>query len=70
MTNEVTVGIEAVLQLREAELWAKKCDWANKWGTTNWDLVAAWNAVHDLCKDLDIKTLEPYERQALGLSYI
>jgi len=70
MTNEVTVGIEAVLQLREAELWSKKCDWANKWGKTNWDLVAAWSAVHDLCNDLNNKKLEPYERQALGLSYI
>ena len=70
MTNEVTVGIEAVLQLREAELWAKKCDWANKWGSNNWELVAAWSSVSELLKDLNIKPLEPHERQSLGLSYI
>jgi hypothetical protein len=70
MTNEVTVGIEAVLQLREAELWATKCDWANKWGSNNWELVAAWSSVSDLLKDLNIKPLEPYERQSLGLSYV
>ena len=70
MTNEVAVGIEAVLQLREAELWAKKCDWANKWGSNNWELVAAWSSVSELLKDLNIKPLEPYERQSLGLSYI
>ena len=70
MTNEVAVGIEAVLQLREAELWAKKCDWANKWGSNNWELVAAWSSVSELLKDLNIKPLEPHERQSLGLSYI
>jgi hypothetical protein len=70
MTNEVTVGIEAVLQLREAELWAAKCDWASKWGSNNWELVAAWSSVSELLKDLDIKPLEPAERQSLGLSYV
>ena len=70
MTNEVAVGIEAVLQLREAELWAMKCDWANKWGSNNWELVAAWSSVSELLKDLNIKPLEPHERQSLGLSYI
>ena len=69
MTNDVAVGIEAVLQLREAELWAKKCEWSNKWGTTSYELVAAWHAVSDLLEDLNIKPLEPYERQILGLTY-
>jgi len=69
MTNDVAVGIEAVLQLREAELWAKKCEWSNRWGTTSYELLAAWNAVANLLEDLNIKPLEPFERQILGLAY-
>lgn len=69
-TNEVTVGIEAVLQLREAELWAKKCEWFNTWGSNSYELLAAWSAVNELLKDLNIKSLEPFERQALGLAYL
>lgn len=69
MTNEVALGIEAVLQLREAELWAKKCDWESRYGKSNWEYLAAWSAVHDLLKDLNIKSLQPYERTALGLAY-
>ena len=69
MINEVAIGIEAVLQLREAELWARKCDWEAKWGKTNWEYLAAWSVMHDLLKDLNIKSLEPFERRALGLTY-
>jgi hypothetical protein len=69
MTNDVAVGIEAVLQLREAELWARKCDWQSRYGKSNWEYLAAWAAVSDLLKDLDIKPLEPFERKVIGLAY-
>lgn len=69
MTNDVAEGIEAFLKLREAELWDKKCVYEQRYGKSNWEYLAAWSAVHNILQDLNIKSLEPYEREALGLEH-
>ena len=76
MTNTVTSsvdiaakGINAVIQLREAELWAEHMDWKNTYGAPNIILQGKWSSVNRLMQDLDIAMMDPIDRRSLGLAY-
>ncbi len=69
MTIDQTAEFLAMIRLREAELWATKCEWRIKYGEHNYNHMAAWSSVNDLMVDLGIEPLSPADRSLLGLTY-
>ena len=76
MTNTVTSSVDiaaksinAVIQLREAELWAEHMDWRIMYGAPNITLMGKWSSVNTLMQDLDIEMMSPIDRKSLGLAY-
>ena len=76
MTNTVPSSVDiaaksinAVIQLREAELWAEHMDWRITYGAPNITLMGKWSSVNTLMQDLDIEMMSPIDRKSLGLAY-